>query len=305
MVATHSSIPLTAIKGIGPVKQKRLQQALAIETVSDLLALDIHEIQSRLAEVGPVEPIQEIRHWLKQAQKLMATEQVEGATIADVVTNQVNGKNDGEITSLAAASLMNGNRGTFQISLTGESQDAQMRVAHVESGDCWMASPTSSEALYEWLWAHLQKTDSESGRSITKAEKLEPKSSAIAKTPVIDILEVNATPVVPDNVLPGFLTKDQAFTIAVRFRIIATNGAAALEGTVVVAQFYARNRLTGDVLALGVVQDRIERLGVTQSLQSAPVMLTTAGIYQIQVLVTLQDVRAAAGYQELQFIQIT
>ncbi|ASC71067.1 hypothetical protein XM38_020170 [Halomicronema hongdechloris C2206] len=324
MVSVHSSTPLTAIKGIGPVKQRRLQQALAIQTVQDLLAFDCDQIQARLAEVGPGVPPQEIQQWLQQARALAETEpagdapEAPAATVTDLTdSEQETGTDPTEGMPIdaavpedpsqsqreASAPRMN-RRGTFQISVLEGVDDDRMTIEHVESGECYGVNPVSPVALYEWIWDHLVGELPEADSSPIMSPASKPAPGAEAPPPAIDILEVSIIPVTADSTVPGTLMRDQAFTMAVRFRLMSGNGSSALKDTVAVAQFYARNRLTGEMRPLAVVQDRVTQLGVAQYLQSDPVTLTDAGIYQIQVVVTLQNVRAAAGYQELHFIQV-
>jgi len=329
MVSAHSSIPLTAIKGIGPVKQRRLQQALAIKTVQDLLAFDCDQIQARLAEVGPGVPGQEIQQWLQQARALLAaeptgdaledleTEDLETTVTEPTDSEQEPGTDPIEVMPInaamaeaprpskrdAAAPRMN-RRGTFQISVLEGVDDDRMTIEHIESGDCYGVNPVSPVALYEWIWDHLHREAPAAEAAASMAPASEPTPGAETPPAAIDILEASITPVTADSTFPGTLMRNQAFTMAVRFRLMSSNGSSALKDTVVVAQFYARNRLTGEMRPLAIVQDRVTHLGVAQYLQSEPVTLTDAGIYQIQVVVTLQNVRAAAGYQELHFIQV-
>ncbi|HEY9877321.1 MAG TPA: helix-hairpin-helix domain-containing protein, partial [Leptolyngbyaceae cyanobacterium] len=68
-----SKTALTTIKGIGPAKALRLQHALQIESVEELLQFSLEEIHDRLAVEGPAIPLREIRQWLAQAQALVVT----------------------------------------------------------------------------------------------------------------------------------------------------------------------------------------------------------------------------------------
>ncbi len=64
---------LTAIKGIGPVWQRRLQESLGVRTFRDLAALSCDEILSRLEASGQIAPSKaDCEAWINQAQELAA-----------------------------------------------------------------------------------------------------------------------------------------------------------------------------------------------------------------------------------------
>jgi hypothetical protein len=64
---------LTAIKGIGPVWQRRLRESLGVRTFRDLAALSCDEILSRLEASGQIAPSKaDCEAWINQAQELAA-----------------------------------------------------------------------------------------------------------------------------------------------------------------------------------------------------------------------------------------
>lgn len=320
MATVRSSIPLTAIKGIGPVTQRRLQQALSVETAQDLLGFNVDRIQTHLAEVGPKVPKRDIQQWLQRASNLIAAEQSIQTESGSAVANQATLGSpeedfDEEINEMILPSsppalptlLSEEDSSAFQVSICDRADAAQVAIEHINSGECYELDPSIAADLYQWMTDRLEDLTLPLDQVRSPADEPSseplPASDKIAN-PVIEIVDVSVAPLATDDTWAGFLSTEQAFALSVSFRAIPTQQSPIPRDTIAVAQFHARNRLTGEVLALGIVQDRLQHDGNTQRLQSAPVMLENAGIYQIQALVTLQDVRAAAGYQELQFIQI-
>ncbi|NJL45920.1 MAG: hypothetical protein HC922_09855 [Leptolyngbyaceae cyanobacterium SM2_3_12] len=73
----QSGTALTAMKGIGPARASRIQQALGIEFAEDLLRFSPEDIHQKLAANGPQVPRVEIQQWLIQALRLVKTQEAQ------------------------------------------------------------------------------------------------------------------------------------------------------------------------------------------------------------------------------------
>lgn len=234
------------------------------------------------------------------------------------------------------ASVISAN-GTFAIRLNASDSEAtpRLHVEHVETGQTNIVSQENAADLYAWVAAQISspseqpQTPSPAFKSViaqggsaadsaVEGDAVVEDTAVLEKTPAgsniphIDIMDLGM--VVLDsngltvqstgNQLPQYLPKDCPFSMTVRFRIIRHGEAPQLIDLVAVAQFFVRNRVTGAQMTLGAAQAKVAEFGSEQHLQSPPTRLSEAGLYQLQAMVTLQNVRAAASYREMQLVQV-
>ena len=65
---------LTAISGIGPVRQQWLREELEVDTYQDLAAFTVDELEAQMREAGKSVSRSDIEHWLHEAQRLSGSE---------------------------------------------------------------------------------------------------------------------------------------------------------------------------------------------------------------------------------------
>jgi hypothetical protein len=299
-------LELTSLKGIGPVRQTRLQQALGITSLDELIQFDTDTLYDRLMAVGMSVSQREIHQWLQQAHTLV--EAVDQEPVAASPTT-------------APAPTANFSEINLRLSRVRTAEGIEALCLEQESGDSQFISPPGdATALYDWLWRQTTPAaiaEQETGATNSRSPQLPQPKSAPTTTDTmlrVDITAMDITPLQgpnsrPLDILPptstAGLTKENSFTVTAHFRVISPDAASAeLENLVAVAQFYGRNRLTGNLLPLGVAQSRVQHPGLSQTLESPPIHLTEPGLYQLQTVISLQDIRAASGYRELQFLRV-
>lgn len=307
-------LELTSLKGIGPVRQTRLQQALGITSLDELIQFDADTLYDRLMAAGMSVSQREIRQWLQQAQALVeaaAEESIEKPIEEPVVLSP----------TATPAPTANFCETSLRLSRVRTAEGIEALCLEQESGDSQFISPPGdATALYDWLWQQTPPVaiaDQKNGAADSlQSPQPKPKPVPTATDTLlrVDITAMDITPLQgpnsrPLDILPptsaSGLTKENSFTVTTHFRVISPDTAASnLANLVAVAQFYGRNRLTGDLIPLGVSQGRIQQPGLSQILESPPIRLTEPGLYQLQTVVSLQDIRAASGYRELQFLRV-
>ncbi|PSN18488.1 hypothetical protein C7271_12270 [filamentous cyanobacterium CCP5] len=329
MVSSSSeAVQLLDIKGIGPAKQQRLQ-TVGVTTVTALSGYDPEQLYEQLAATGRGIAPGEIAQWIKQAKTLAA----KAATAA-----QANAARE-DLESLADEGIRGGTaepsgkdrqsdlqtlRGSvwLRLSVDGHAdhshgEAARFCLKNATSGDRVSLSAESHGELFQWCRSQLQtastapsdprKADRQDGPA-APGQAPETRNAAFC----IDIMEVGVALLEDSGVvfqvghsIPRYLPKGQPFTITVGFRVIAGDEQISAEHPLLAsAQFNVRNRLTGEVVSLGVAQGNVSAAGVEHWLQSPLARLSASGVYQLQAIVTLQNVRSAAGYRELQLVQV-
>lgn len=294
-------------------------------------AISQHEIRQWLSQAQNLVPSRDGR---KAEAAMPEVANPEGDTPEFSLDSKSSLDNSGPETN--GASVISAN-GTFAVRLdaSGAETTPRLHVEHVETGQTNIVSQENAADLYAWVEAQISSPSAQAqtssstfesvaahGRSTADAaveEDAIAEDVAVLETtpagsniPHIDIMDLGM--VVLDsngltvqstaNQLPQYLPKDCPFSMTVRFRIIRNGEAPQATDLVAVAQFFVRNRVTGAQMTLGVSQAKVAELAREQHLQSPPTRLSEAGLYQLQAMVTLQNVRAAASYREMQLVQV-
>jgi hypothetical protein len=285
--------PLTDLKGIGPAKASRIQQALQIEWAEALVGLDIEEIFQKLAETGTQIPRREIQQWLIQALRLVKAQESETSSQGEEPSDMPKG--DDRAFPTADSSPAQGPTGTFEIAPVGNQLHIKTMVEGPTATELTTDDP---QTLYQWIQARL---------SSKPAEEIPAATSALPLWR-IDITKVEIVPLSEtDPHLPStahdYLARGVPFVIGVNFQITGQGEGCHPTPNTAVAQFSIRNRLTGETIPIGTAQGCIHRLDAAH-LQSPPTSLTNPGIYQLQTVIQLQGQETVSGYRELQFIKV-
>lgn len=289
--------PLTDLKGIGPAKASRIQQALQIEFAEELVGLDVEAIFQKLTENGPQIPRREIQQWLIQALRLVKAHEAEaswagaGPGPEDLVSPEAD-----DVAPTPAAEIEgNSPAGTFQISLVGDQLCAKNLLEGNTVADLTTDDP---QELYQWIQIQLSPNHPEDATAAAHA--LPPWRIDITK---VEIVPLSPTGSLQPSHSQSYLARDMPFVIGVNFQISGQTDDLYPSPDKAIAQFSIRNRLTGETIPLGTAQGPIHRLDAAR-LQSPPAALTNPGIYQLQTVIQLQGQKAVSGYRELQLIKV-
>jgi hypothetical protein len=276
--------PLTHLKGIGPAKASRIQQALQVEFAEDLVGLDADDIFHQLAATGTQIPRREIQHWLVQALRLVNTQEAAAATEPQLAPATPGGD------AGSAPPTHEHPGGQFAIARVGDQLQVKYQAPGQPPAELTTADP---QALYQWVQAQLTPE--------------QPAANAVVPPPPwrIEITRVEVVPLAPpDGPMPSpYLARGAAFVVGVNFQLTGIAAAPAPVPMTAVAQFSMRNRLTGETIALGTAQGQCQSQD-TAYLQSPPATLTSPGVYQLQAVLTLQGQEAVTGYRQLQLVKV-
>ena len=289
--------PLTDLRGIGPAKANRIQQALQIDFAEGLVGLDSEDIFHRLAETGPQIPRREIQQWLIQALRLVKAHEAETpAVLAETPESGGSEPSDREaLDSGPNAHAEEIPSGAFEIIRVGPCLKIQHMAAGFPSAELTTADP---QTLYEWI--ETQLPPSLTGSAAPAPESLPQWRIEITK---VEISPLEQNRAIPASQSQDYLAQGVPFVVGVDFQVTGEAGQLQASPTRAMAQFSMRNRLTGEVVSLGTAQGHIHRMDVAH-LQSPPATLNSPGIYQLQAVITLQDQEAVAGYRELQLVKV-
>jgi hypothetical protein len=311
---------LTAIKGIGPARQRWLKESLNVHSYRDLAALPADEMESQLKADGQVISRGEIDSWVAQARELAlaADPPAKGVELADTKVGRKVGSPAREREWQPFASFVV----EFQArEPKGRAVERRTMVHHMEADRSETWPGIEGKRLCRWILGQLTKEtrqENDVGAPIGESPAVgSPVGAQPAETlPVtVRITQLRAFQP-PQTDMPsaigevgrpfqGIVRGDEPFALAA---CLALAGPAAYEITkkqaTYRAQFYACNLPTGERTHLGDTKPEtlIEgKLSYTAVLKDVSL---PRGMYRLRVATTLQDVRTAPGYLEVPLLQV-
>lgn len=311
---------LTAIKGIGPARQRWLKESLNVHSYRDLAAVPVEEMESQLKAEGQVVSRGEIDSWVAQAQELAlaADPPARGVELADTEVGRKAGSPARERGWQPFASFVV----EFQArEPKGRAEERRTTVHHMEADRSEAWPGIEGERLCQWMLGQLTKetqreTEVEAPIEEPPAVELSIGAQVAETLPVTARITQLCAFQPPQTDTPsaigevgrpfqGIIRGDEPFALAA---CLALAGPAAYEITkkqaTYRAQFYACNLPTGERTHLGdtkpetLVEGKLSYTAVLQDVSLPP------GMYRLRVAMTLQDVRTAPGYLEVQLLQV-
>lgn len=306
---------LTEIKGIGLHRQQWLKESFGVSTFSDLAALTVDEIETRLKAEGGGIGRKTIEVWIDEAKAL--AEAVSPERELEVATAESSGKfslPSGETKWNSLASF----RVDFQIRQTADrGEEQRTKVHHLETNSLEKWSGIQTDQLFQWIQNQLNdqlngKIKEKPAKELASAELLSTKTLPPQK---VDVTHVRVfqppkaeTPIgfaQAGQPFPGMLKGDKPFTLQAGFELDeqAADHAAKSQLTYI-AQFHVRNRSTGTKYHLGNTKPDNFITGKVSYDTILPEVHLDPGHYSLGVLVTVQSRTPSLGYLELPLLQV-
>ena len=334
---------LTAIKGIGPARQRWLKESLDVHTFEDLAASSVDEIESRLKLDNQITSRKSIEMWIAQAQERAAAtkhaEQPTGAAETKEAEEQVKDSAEGNETSSQPVKSAEGNDGgkaqsptrrdgwkpfaSFVVEFqerTVEDQAIEYRTTahHMESdtGTNWPG--IEREQHCNWMLEQLGDRISREPVKVEHPPQERPAQPVpVARLPMrVEIAQIRAfqppqadNPVgtgKPDQPFEGHIKGNEPFALEMLFHLI---GEAAAELTEEQADFraraYVQDQSTGAGIHLGDAEPG--KLVEGELVYSATLTELTLppGTYRLFALVTLQAVSVRPDFVTVPAFQVT
>jgi hypothetical protein len=289
---------LTAIKGIGPARQRWFRESLNICTFRDLAALSADEIESRLKAEGQIASRGEIDGWIAQAQELAAAVNLSSQRAVEAA--------EGEWQPFASFVV------EFQARrIKGLAEERRTMVHHMEAdkGETW--SGIEGERLCHWM---LDQVGARVQQVIE--EKLPAEVRPAFACPVtVEIAQVRAfqppqteTPIgVGEAGRPfrGFVRGGEPFALEASFGLAGPAAAEIAKKQITYhAQFHARSLPTGERIHLGDIKPNTLVEGKLSYTAVLPEATLRPGLYRLRVLATLQGMPPILGYLEVPLLQV-
>jgi hypothetical protein len=305
---------LTTIKGIGPARQQWLRESLGVRTFQDLTALSADEIESQLKAEGQVASRREIDGWLAQARELAATAQSSSQRVAELAGTVGGAANsppeEGGWRPFASFVV------EFQASqVEGRTAEQRTTVHYMEVDRSKTWPGIEGKQLCQWILGQL----GEEAQREPEPEEAPPVEArrAAASSLTVEINQIQAFQP-PQAEMPigigraghpfsGFVRSDEPFTLEVSFALAGPDAAEVTKEQVTYrAQFYARNRPTGERTHLGDTKAAALVAGKVSSYTATlPKASLEPGAYRLWALVTLQSRPPCIGHLEMPLLQVT
>jgi hypothetical protein len=300
---------LTAIKGIGPARQRWLRESLHVRTYEDFAALSIGQIASQLKADGQIVSRSVIEAWLVKAGELAAsagrsaTPHLEsaGAKVANSPARE-----DDDWKPFASMVV------EFQIpKIEGRAGEYRTKVAYMEgdAGESWPG--IESKLLCQWMLDHIRdKVGLELEEyEPTQAEPAEAPSAARVSAKVkIRQMRVFQPPQSETPILrieagkpsEGSVKGDKPFTIEVDFEV---SGLAAVDKArkqiECGARSYAYELAKGTSILLSDTGPNPLKAGKSTYTFTLPEATLKPGSYRLWVIMTTQAALVVPDYLEV------
>lgn len=296
---------LTNIRGIGAVRQELLV-SIGINTIADLAAASVEEIESGLQAAGNIINRNEISDWIVQAQELLSSSSQAEVAASDNseesnVNQESNSSEEGnaeEWNSLASFVV------EFQSKTVAEKTEQRTIVRQQNTDRVTIWSGIETEQLPQWLEQQLSEVISPEA----VPELPEASTPLLIEFEQLRLLQPPQTtmPLVSNlEMFPGSLNSNKPFVLEVSWKL---SGAIPPEITPSQLRYriqaYARERTTGRVTTIG--ETLPTALAENQSSYNSvlPETSLTAGIYRLQLLITLQGKLAPPAFLEVPLLQV-
>jgi hypothetical protein len=306
---------LTEIKGIGLHRQQWLNKSLGVFTFSELAALSVDEIETRLKAEGGGVGRKTIEVWIDEAKALAEAaspeRELEEATVES-----------GERLSLPGGQTKWNSLASFRVDFqtrqaADRGEEQRTKVRHIETDSLEKWSGIQTDRLFQWIQNQL---DDQLNEMIKEKPVEEPLSAELlsSKTLPPQKLEVTYvrvfqppkadTPIgfaTAGKPFPGMLKGDQPFNLQAGFELgkLAADEAAGSKVTYK-AEFHVRNRATGTKHHLGNTKPENLVAGRVSYHTILPEVHLDPGHYSLRVLVTIQSRTPSLGFLELPLLQV-
>lgn len=315
---------LTIIRGIGTARQQLLA-TIGINTIADLAAASVEEIESSLQAAEQVINRSEISNWILQAQELLSSssqevtasdnsEQSNDSDPSNLIdesnvieennaneeSNATGGDNTEEWNSLASFLV------EFQNKTTAEQTEQRTVVSQQNSDRMTILSGIETEQVSQWLQQQLNEIISP--ESATEALEAATSTPLRIEFEQLGLLQPPQTkiPLVSNlEIFPGSLNSHKPFVLEVYWKI---SGTISPEVTPYPPRYriqaYARDRTIGRVTIIGetlptpLVENQFSYNSVL------PETSLPKGIYRLQILITLQGKLAPPAFLEVELLQV-
>jgi hypothetical protein len=306
---------LIEIKGIGRHRQQWLKESFGVCTFSDLAALTVDEIETRLKAEGGGIGRKAIEVWIDEAKALAE------AAPAELDSEPATAKSGGKFSLSSDETKWNSLasfRVDFQIRQSSDrGEEQRTKVLHIETDSPEKWSGIQTDQLFQWIQNQLN--DQLSGK-IKEKPKIETPAAELLATQALPPQKVDVTHVrvfqppkaeMPigfaqaGQPFPGMLKGDKPFTLQAGFELDeqAVDQAAKNQLTYI-AQFHVRNRSTGTKHHLGNTEPDNFIIGKVSYDTILPEVQLDPGHYSLGVLVTVQSRTPSLGYLELPLLQV-
>ncbi len=153
---------LTMIKGIGPIRQQWLREALNVRTFHDLAALTLDEIEQKFRATGKIIVRGKIDQWIREAkQRAMPIQQAiqqdpglpkqPRVSTVQAVNTTPNDQTGADRWKPYASFVVE-----YQTrSLAGGRQTQRTKVHHIERDTCATWPDIEAAQLCQWMWEQL------------------------------------------------------------------------------------------------------------------------------------------------------
>ncbi len=299
-----NSEDLTRIRGIGPVKQQWLREALNVRSFQDLANLSADELEARLRAEGQITSRSEIEAWIAQAQELTRepsqppTPTPEPPTAAATPPPQpaepspIPAREEAGWQTFASFSV------EFRAKQT-EGQTERRTTAYHRQADLSQTWPgIETDQLLHWLLAQLNEP--------------EPPPEPVAPPLSLEITQIRLfqPPQAPNPVslgeanrhFSGSLKAQEPFSLEISFQLLG--GTASPRGASYTIECYGRNRTTGATVQLGDPWSAALVPGQQTYTVQLPSAVLLPGTYRLQVIATLPNTSATPGYFEIPLLQV-
>jgi hypothetical protein len=301
---------LTAIKGIGPVRQRWLRESLGVRTFRDLAALSADDIESRLKAEGQIASWSEIDGWIAEAEELAVAANTSPQQVveppADAVRRANSPAGEGEWKPFASFVV------EFQArAAEGRARERRTTVHYMEGdrGETWPG--IEGQSLCRWMLDQMGETV-----DWDREEEAPGEARPVAPPPVtVDITQIQAfqpphaaSPVGigrSDRPFSGFVRSGEPLAFQVSFALAGPTAAvAAKEQVAYRARFYAGDLSTGERMHLGDTEpDALVEGNVSYTAMVAHVTFQP-GLYRLLVLTTVETTPPSVGYLEVPMLQV-
>jgi len=305
---------LTVIKGIGPTRQQWLREALHVYTLQDLAALTPDAIETQLKAEGRTAARSEIEAWIAQAQKLTTVATPPPALPAASTVVATTPK------ATASADKVSDWRAFAQFGVEflersvpdagTPAREYQTAVRYIETGRSATWPGLESQRLCAWM---LEQIGEQVPQGVAEAPAVAP--APLLKTPIkVSLTQVRvfqppeaATPTAIGQAaqpMQGVIKSVEPFALEVAFELaepVAGDIAAQIPYH---AQYHVRHQITGASLHLGNTESSTLVVGQTAYITRLPSTTLLAGLYRVQVLVSLQSRPPSLAYFEIPLLQV-
>ena len=316
---------LSVISGIGPVRQRWLRDSLDVSTFRGLAMLSASMATEQLKADGHNIPAGELEKWIAAAQEKLR-EKPDSPKIgwqpfaAFVVEFQARDVADNSSERRTVAHYMEGDKEQVWSGLEGKelcrwilSNLGEYISTEVSESDVLEEATTEDEpsASAETATVILAEPDEATTLAVEEAElgaRSKVEKAPLGRQPVIisvQQLRINQPSYSQTTITAGRIKKlfagdilsDTLFHLEARFatQIEASNG-RDLEQIGYHAEFYARDRSSGENLFLGESEQEKLFADKANYVTSLSELILPAGTYRIEVLVTVETSPPARGY---------